>query len=49
MQRKISGFASAVEFATGRVLVLDPALVAHWLLGEPTTGAATPLGRMAVS
>jgi hypothetical protein len=45
VQRRIVAFASAVEFATGLALFLDPALVVRWLLDQPMTGAATPLAR----
>jgi len=45
MQRKIAAFSSAVEFATGLVLVLDPAMVVQWLLGQQITDVATVLGR----
>ena len=45
MLRKILYFAAFAEFATGLVLLVDPALVVTLLIGAPLTGAGVAAGR----
>jgi hypothetical protein len=44
--RDLLGFASAVEFATGVMLILAPGLLCRWLLGFDATGDAALLARL---
>ena len=39
--------AAALEAATGLALMIDPGIVARWLLGEDLAGAGIALGRVA--
>lgn len=43
--RKILAFAAVVEFSTGLVLLIDPAIVVALLLGADVSGVGTLLGR----
>jgi hypothetical protein len=44
---KLLGLAAVLEGATGLVLMIDPALVAHVLFGEAVSGAGKVLSRVA--
>lgn len=45
--RPVLKIAAVLEIATGLALLLAPALVAQWLLGESPTGIALVVGRVA--
>lgn len=44
---RLLAFAAGIEAATGLALIVDPALVAQWLLGTEISGAAVAVGRFA--
>ncbi len=44
---KVLNFAAVAEAATGLALLMVPALVGKLLLGEPLTGVAIPVARVA--
>ena len=44
---RLLAFAAGIEAATGLALIVDPALVAQWLLGTEVSGAAVAVGRVA--
>jgi Ca2+/Na+ antiporter len=43
--RKTLAFSAVAEMSTGLVLMIDPAIVAAWLLGVDISGVALLLGR----
>jgi Ca2+/Na+ antiporter len=43
--RKTLAFSAVAEMGTGLVLMIDPAIVAAWLLGVDISGVALLLGR----
>jgi hypothetical protein len=45
LRKRTLAFAALAEFGVGLLLLLDPSLVAQLLLGSPTTGLASVLGR----
>ena len=45
--KRVLIFASVAEVATGLALLMVPALVGNLLLGEPLTGVAIPVARVA--
>jgi len=47
MMRNVLIVASAVELATGVALLIVPSLAGQLLFGEPLTGIALPVARMA--